>query len=61
MVSYEDYMQPVAQTFEKIENGGSLMLFLDQHKRRVPRKISTGTSNYHVFETYYWCVFVGIE
>ena len=61
MVSYEDCMQHVAQTVGEIDHGESLMLCSDQHKRRMPRKISTGTLQSHVFETDYWRVFVGIE
>ena len=61
MVSYEECMKPVYQTIEEIGDGESLMLCSDQHNRRVPEKISIGTSESHVFKTDYWCVFVGIE
>ena len=54
-------MQPVVQTIEEIDDGKILMLCSDQHKGRMPEKISTGTSESHVFEIDYWCVFAGIE
>ena len=61
MVSYEDCMNPVAHTIEEIEYVESLMLCSDKHKGRIPEKISTGTSDSHVFETDFLCVFVGVE
>ena len=42
-------MQPVAQTVEEIDDGGILMLCSDQHKERMPKKISTEASESHVF------------
>ena len=37
------------------------MLYSNQHKWRIPEKISIGTSKSHVFKTYFWRVFAGIE
>ena len=61
MVSYEYCMHNVAQNVEEIEDGESLMLCSNQHNRRVLEKISIGTSESHLFETDFWCVFAGIE
>ena len=41
-------------------DGMDLMLCLYQHKKRMPKEISTGTSESRVFETDYWCMFAGI-
>ena len=60
MISYEYCIQPVAQTIEEIDDGESLMLCSDQHKGRMPKKISIGTSESHVFGTNYWCMFIGV-
>ena len=60
-IPYEDGMQPIAQTVGEIGDGDRLMLCSDQHNRGMPKEISTGTSGSHVFETDYWCMFVGIE
>ena len=38
-----------------------LMLCSDQHKKRIPKEISIGTSKSRVLETNYWCMFAGIE
>ena len=49
MVSYEDCMHHVAHTVEEIDDGESLILHSYQHKGRIPEKLSTGTSESHVF------------
>ena len=54
-------MQPIAHAIEENDDGEILMLCSDQHKGRMPEKISTGTSECHVFEIDFWCVFAGIE
>ena len=46
---------------EEIYDDGVLMLCSDEHKGRMEEKISIGTLESHVFETDYWCMFVGIE
>ena len=46
---------------EKQVMGDRLMLCLNQHNRGMPEEISTRTSESHVFETDFWCVFPGIE
>ena len=51
MVYYEDCMQHLFQTIEEIDDGESLMLCSDQHKGKIPEKISTGTSESHVSES----------
>ena len=61
-VLYEDFIQFIAQTVEEIGDGErDMMLCLYQHNRWIPEKISKGTSESHVFETDYWCMFAGIE
>ena len=47
--------------YNSVIDGMELMLCLDQHKNRMPKEISTGTSESRVFETNYWCMFAGIE
>ena len=54
-------MYHVAQTVVEIDKDESLILFSNQHKRRIPRKISTETSESRVFETDNCCVVAGIE
>ena len=61
MVSYEECMQPVYYTIEEIGDGESLMLCSNQSKRRMPEKISTGTSESHVFKSNGLCMTAGIE
>ena len=61
MVSYKYCMQLVAHTVEEIDDGESLMLCSNQHNKRVLEKISTRTSESHVFETDFWCVLRCIE
>ena len=45
--------------YNSVIDGMELMLCSDQ--KRMPREISTGTSESCVFETNYWCMFAGIE
>ena len=61
MVSYEYCMQHVAHTIEEIIDSEIFMLCSYQHKGTILEKISIGTSESHVFETIFWCVFAGIE
>ena len=42
-------------------DGMYLMLCSNQNKKRMPKEISTRTSESHVFETNYWCMTAGIE
>ena len=44
MVSYEEYMHPIARTLEEMDDGECLMLCSGQHKGRMLERISTGTS-----------------
>ena len=48
-------------SYEEIGDDERLMLCSHQHNRGMPEEISTGTSESHVFETDYWCMFAGIE
>ena len=62
LVMYEDFMHPIVHIAEEIANGErDIMLCSYQHNRRMLKKISTGTSESHVFEIDYWCMFAGIE
>ena len=47
--------------YNSVIDGMELMLCSDQHKKRMPKEISIGTSESHVFETNYWCMSAGIE
>ena len=60
-IPYEECMHPVYQTIEEIGDGKILMLCSDQYKRRMPEKISTGTSESHVFKYNGLCIAAGIE
>ena len=59
MISCEEYMHPITQTV--MNDGECLMLCSGQNKERMFEEVSTETSETHVFETDYWCMFAGIE
>ena len=60
-IPYEECIQPVYSTIGEIGDGDRLMLCSDQHNRGMPREISIGTLESHIFETDYWCMTEGIE